>query len=113
MTVQYNNTGSSSSANKLPSQRPSEICRRSSTIYTDSSLTLLSLAVAKGLTDVVSLIVVDGAMVTTMDAVRKSPMFFVLSHLIFFYLFCGQFFNFIVIFFVFFISRFMTAVTNL
>ena len=78
MTVQYNNTGSSSSANKLPSQRPSEICRRSSTIYTDSSLTLLSLAVAKGLTDVVSLIVVDGAMVTTMDAVRKSPMFFYL-----------------------------------
>ena len=76
--MQYNNSGSSSTVNKLPSQRPSEICRRSSTIYTDytdSPLTLLSLAVAKGLTEVVSIIVADGAMVTTMDAVRKSPIF--------------------------------------
>ena len=75
MNMQYNNSGSSSTVNKLPSQRPSEICRRSSTLYTDSPLTLLSLAVAKGLTEVVSIIVADGAMVTTMDAVRKSPIF--------------------------------------
>ena len=91
--MQYNNSGSSSTVNKLPSQRPSEICRRSSTVsmdYTDSPLTLLSLAVAKGLTEVVSIIVADGAMVTTMDAVRKSPIFlsyFILYSISFFFLF--------------------------
>ena len=79
MNMQYNNSGSSSTVNKLPSQRPSEICRRSSTLYTDSPLTLLSLAVAKGLTEVVSIIVADGAMVTTMDAVRKSLIFYLIS----------------------------------
>ena len=89
--MQYNNSGSSSTVNKLPSQRPSEICRRSSTVsmdYTDSPLSLLSLAVAKGLTEVVSIIVADGAMVTTMDAVRKSPIFlsyFILYSISFFF----------------------------
>ena len=68
--MQYDNTGSSSNLNKLPSLRPPEISRRSSTFYIDSSLTLLSLAVAKGLTDIASLLLQDGEMATALDEVN-------------------------------------------
>ena len=69
LASQYSNKGCSSDLNKLPSTRPGEIVRRPSTFLSESSYTLLLFAVAKGLTEIVRVLLKSAEAVTELDEV--------------------------------------------
>ena len=71
LVSQYSIKGCTSDLNKLPSSRPGELVRRPSTFLAESSYTLLLFAIAKGLTEVVRVLITSAEMVTQLDEVKR------------------------------------------
>ena len=71
LTSQYSKKGNCNDSLKLSPLLPSKTSRRSSTILMDTPYDLLHFAVAKGLTEIASLLLTIAQMATALDAVSS------------------------------------------